>query len=76
MSKVEKTILAILSGSSDSNVSFKDLQNVLDYFGFTYRIKGSHHIYAHLNMNEIINIQPLGSKAKAYQVKQVRNIHH
>ena len=56
MSKVEKTILAILSGSSDSNVSFKDLQSVLDYFGFTYRIKGSHHIYAHPVVNEIINI--------------------
>jgi len=25
-------------------------------------------------MNEIIHIQPLGSKAKAYQVEQIRNI--
>ncbi len=26
------------------------------------------------NINELINIQPDGNKAKAYQVKQVRNI--
>jgi len=25
-------------------------------------------------MAEIINLQPVGSKAKAYQVKQVRNL--
>jgi predicted RNA binding protein YcfA (HicA-like mRNA interferase family) len=74
MSKLEKTILSILSGSSDANINFRDLQAVLESLGFSYRIKGSHHIYSHSTVNEIINIQPLGAKAKAYQVKQVRNI--
>lgn len=35
-------------------------------------IKGSHHIFTKTNVEEIINTQPLGAKAKAYQVKQVR----
>ena len=43
-------------------------------FGFDERIKGSHHIFTKKGIEEIINIQPIGSKAKAYQVKQVRNL--
>ncbi|MCW3109012.1 MAG: type toxin-antitoxin system HicB family antitoxin [Segetibacter sp.] len=41
---------------------------------FVLRIKGSHHTFSNSNVEEIINIQPIGSKAKAYQVKQVREI--
>ncbi len=43
-------------------------------FGFSERVKGSHHIFTKKTVEEIINIQPIGSKAKAYQVKQVRNL--
>ncbi len=43
-------------------------------FGFNERIKGDHHIFSKNEILEIINIQPAGSKAKAYQVKQVRNL--
>jgi hypothetical protein len=35
---------------------------------------GSHRIFYKENISEIVNIQPLGSKAKPYQVKQVRAI--
>jgi predicted RNA binding protein YcfA (HicA-like mRNA interferase family) len=73
VSRLEKILLAILSGSSD-NINFGDLQNVLDSLGFDHRIRGSHHIYYKDGIDEIINIQPIGSKAKPYQVKQVRNI--
>lgn len=39
------------------------------------RIKGSHHILFKEDVAEIINIQPNNeSKAKAYQVKQIRNL--
>jgi len=38
-------------------------------------IKGDHHIFFIEGVKEIINLQPLSdSKAKAYQVKQVRGI--
>jgi hypothetical protein len=44
-------------------------------FGFECRIKGDHHIFSKAGIAEIINMQPLkDGKAKAYQVKQVRNL--
>jgi len=74
MSKLDKILLRILTGRSDNNISFSELCYVLDKYGFQKRIKGDHHIYSHKNIIEIINIQPVGSEAKPYQVKQVRNI--
>lgn len=74
MSKREKPIRKILWGNSDSNIDFDDLCYLLIELDFSHRIKGSHHIYYREGIAEIINIQPTASKAKAYQVKQVRNI--
>lgn len=42
--------------------------------GFEERIRGSHHIFAKEGVEEILNLQPLGAKAKVYQVKQVREV--
>jgi hypothetical protein len=42
--------------------------------GFEVRIKGDHFIYTKHEVAEIINIQPIGNKAKACPVKQVRNL--
>jgi hypothetical protein len=42
--------------------------------GFSQRVKGDHFIFTQEGIEEIINIQPLGSKAKSYQVKQIRNL--
>jgi predicted RNA binding protein YcfA (HicA-like mRNA interferase family) len=64
----------ILSGGADANVHFSDLRNLLRAFGFKERIKGSHHIYPKSGIDEIINLQPAGNKAKPYQVKQVRGL--
>ncbi|MBI5970974.1 MAG: type II toxin-antitoxin system HicA family toxin [Deltaproteobacteria bacterium] len=65
----------VLSGVSDRNIRFEDLRTMLLRFGFEERVKGSHHIFCKKEVIEIINIQPLGGgKAKAYQVKQVRNL--
>jgi predicted RNA binding protein YcfA (HicA-like mRNA interferase family) len=74
MSKVKKLLNKILAGTSDSNISFEGLCNLLEKLGFELRIKGSHHIFTKLNVIEILNIQPLNNNAKAYQVKQVREI--
>lgn len=73
MSQYEK-LLRILCGTQDSNVAFSDLQKVLTILGFVVRIKGDHFIYTRDDIDEIINIQPKGNKAKPYQVKQVRNL--
>jgi len=74
MSQYEKLLLSILSGARDKSILFADLRAVLDRLGFQCRIKGDHFIYTRDGMEEIINIQPVGNKAKPYQVKQVRNI--
>lgn len=74
MSKLDKIEFQILSGRSDSNIGFSDLCKLLKNYGFAERIKGSHHIFTKESVEEIINIQPIGSKAKAYQIKQVRNL--
>jgi len=72
--KLDKIFAIILSGGSDNNIAFSDLCNILSALGFNERIKGDHFIYSKIGVVEIINLQPLGSKAKAYQVKQVRNL--
>ena len=74
MSQYEKLLLRILCGTQDSNITFSDLQKVLTILGFVVRIKGDHFIYTRDDIAEIINIQPKGTKAKPYQVKQVRNL--
>ena len=74
MSKHEKLLVQILRGTSDANISFEGLCRLLCHLGFTERISGSHHIFTSEGMEEILNLQPLGSKAKAYQVKQVRGV--
>lgn len=74
MSQYEKLLLSILSGTRDNRISFADLRAVLERLGFQCRIKGDHFIYTKDGIEEIINIQPVGNKAKPYQVKQVRNI--
>lgn len=74
MSKLEKILEKVLRGSADANINFDDLQLLLNELGFLERTRGSHHIFTKDGVIEIINLQPLGSKAKPYQVKQVRNL--
>jgi predicted RNA binding protein YcfA (HicA-like mRNA interferase family) len=75
MSRVKKAVAKILEGRSDANLDFDDLCFVLERAGFTRRSgKGSHAIFYKEGIAEIINLQPKGGKAKAYQVKQVRDL--
>ncbi len=74
MGKYEKLILQILSGTSDANIKFEDLCNLLKKLGFEMRVRGSHHIFRKEGIVEKINLQREGNKAKPYQVKQVRNV--
>lgn len=74
MGKQEKILWQILRGTSDSNIRFADLCNLLIYLGFEERVKGSHHIFRKSGVEEKINLQKDGNKAKPYQVRQVRNV--
>jgi predicted RNA binding protein YcfA (HicA-like mRNA interferase family) len=65
----------VLGGVSDRNLRFDELRALLLSLGFSERVRGSHHIFHHAGVTEIINLQPHdGGSAKPYQVRQVRGI--
>ena len=72
MAKRNRTLETVLRGTSDANVLFSELRNLLIRLGFEERIRGDHHIFTREDVEEILNLQPKQSKAKPYQVKQVR----
>lgn len=74
MDKHQKLLLTILRGASDANIAFNDLRGLLLALGFEERTEGSHHVFRKAGMAERINLQRDGSKAKVYQVRQVRNL--
>ena len=73
MANSDKTLKQILRDDADANISFSGLVHLLKRLGFQERIRGSHHIFTREAVQEILNLQPLGSKCKPYQVKQVRS---
>jgi virulence-associated protein VapD len=74
MAKRDKILEKVLRGTSDTNIAFSDLCQLLARLGFVERIRGSHHIFTRDGVDEILNLQPKGNSAKPYQVKQVRNV--
>jgi len=53
------------------NVSFSDMVNLVEGFGFELaRTSGSHHIFTHAGIAELVNLQEIGGKAKPYQIRQ------
>jgi len=69
-----RLLTQILSGTSDANIPFANLCRLLRDLGFEERTRGDHHIFTQEGVEEILNLQPRGTKAKPYQVKQVRNV--
>ena len=53
---------------------FDELCHLLQAKGFRMRVSGSHHIFTKSGVMERINLQREGSKAKPYQIRQVRKI--
>jgi len=44
---------------------------VVEGFGFRLsRTEGSHHIYVHPDIPELLNLQEVGGQAKVYQIRQ------
>ena len=76
MTRSSKFLVRLLSGSADRALRFDELRGLLRRLGFTERHRGgSHHIFPRDGVVEILNLQPRsGGEAKAYQVKQVRDL--
>lgn len=65
----------VISGKSDNNINFNDFRNLIVDLGFNFiNQNGSHIQYYHKSINERMTIQNNKSKAKGYQVRQLRNI--
>ena len=74
LSKHGKVLEQVLGGRGDANIRFDDLRTLLFQLGFEERTRGSHHVFSKAGLDEQINLQRDGSKAKPYQVKQVRAV--
>lgn len=74
MSRYKKFLKRILNGQADADIAFDELCSLLKRLSFEERVRGDHHIFSQKGIEEIINIQPIQSKAKPYQVKQIRNL--
>ena len=60
----------LLSGSK--NIRFAEAVACAEAFGFRLsRIHGSHHIYIHAHVSELLNLQNVHGQAKPYQIKQL-----
>lgn len=64
MGKHKILILKILSGQSGANIGFDDLRHLLKKLGFDEHVRGSHHLFRRSGIEEKINLQRDGSKAK------------
>lgn len=74
MSQQDKILEKILSGTSDTDIPFAQLWQLLYKLGFDERIRGDHRIFVKDGVEEILNLQHKKGKAKIYQVKQVRAV--
>ncbi len=64
-----KILQKALSGSR--NIRFREMMSLVEAFGFHLsRVSGSHHIFIHPEVRELVNLQDVSGMAKPYQVRQ------
>jgi predicted RNA binding protein YcfA (HicA-like mRNA interferase family) len=67
--KKHKILQKVLS--SQKNIKFNEMVILIEAFGFSLaRISGSHHIFTHPQISEIVNIQNRKGEVIPYQVRQ------
>ncbi len=65
----QKLLKKVLAGSK--NIRFSEMVSLVEAFGFRLsRVKGSHHIFVHPQVRELVNLQEVSGKVKPYQVRQ------
>jgi predicted RNA binding protein YcfA (HicA-like mRNA interferase family) len=73
MATKRKILQRILAGSK--NIRFSDMINLVEGFGFRLsRAEGSHRIFVHPDIPELINLQEVKGQAKPYQMRQFLKI--
>ncbi len=57
--------------TSPKNFRFSEMVALVEAFGFRLsRSSGSHHIFVHPEVAELVNLQEVQGKAKPYQISQ------
>lgn len=68
----QRKLLIRLARGAVANVSFADLCNLAVGLGFELRrVSGSHHVFAHPDIPQLINLQSVRGQAKPYQIRQL-----
>ena len=68
--KKQKLLQKVLAGSTRS-IGFGEMVALVEAFGFRLsRVSGSHHIFTHAEVRELVNLQEVGGMAKPYQIRQ------
>jgi predicted RNA binding protein YcfA (HicA-like mRNA interferase family) len=66
-----RRLLKRLSEGQLKNVAFGDMINMVEGFGFRLdRVAGSHHIFVHPDIPELVNLQKVKGEVKPYQIRQ------
>ena len=66
-----RKLLKRLSEGALGNVAFADLTNLVEGFGFRLvRVSGSHRIFVHPAVPELLGLQEVKGEAKPYQIRQ------
>jgi len=66
-----RKLLTRLASGSLTNVSFADFQRFVEAFGWRLsRTSGSHHVYVHPDLDQLVNLQEVRGEAKPYQIRQ------
>ncbi|MEJ5310142.1 MAG: type II toxin-antitoxin system HicA family toxin [Anaerolineae bacterium] len=57
--------------NAPQNVKFQEMIALVAAFGFELmRVSGSHHIFSHPDVPELVNLQNVNGQAKPYQIRQ------
>ena len=73
MARLKKILAKVLAGSR--NIAFSDFVLLVEGFGFHLsRLSGSHHIFVHDDVKELVNLQDVNGQIKPYQVKQLMQL--
>jgi len=68
---VKKRKLLEKAVTSPKDIRFSEMVGLVKAFGFRLsRVSGSHHIFVHPDVKELVNIQNVRGKAKPYQIRQ------
>ncbi|MCL4458420.1 MAG: type II toxin-antitoxin system HicA family toxin [Chloroflexi bacterium] len=66
-----RALLRRLTQGALQNVAFADMRNLVEGFGFRLvRVSGSHYIFAHPDIAQLVNLQSVRGEAKPYQIRQ------